>query len=72
MHPPQPSDTALLNPVTAPASDSGPPQASPALADEAALARPRGPHRLVIIGGGAAGLELAAKLGHGVGRRGQA
>lgn len=72
MHPPQPSDTALLNPAPAPASDTGPPQASPALADDAALARLRGPHRLVIIGGGAAGLELAARLGHGVGRRGQA
>jgi len=72
MHPPQPPDTALLNPAPAPASDTGPPQASPALVDDAALARPRGPHRLVIIGGGAAGLELAARLGHGVGRRGQA
>jgi NADH dehydrogenase len=42
------------------------------MVDDAALAHPQGPHRLVIIGGGAGGLELAARLGHGVGRRGQA
>ncbi|MCK0508361.1 NAD(P)/FAD-dependent oxidoreductase [Aromatoleum anaerobium] len=30
------------------------------------------PHRIVIVGGGAGGLELAARLGDGVGRRGEA
>src|SRR3954468_21495592 len=31
-----------------------------------------GLHRIVIVGGGAGGLVLAAKLGHALGRRGQA
>ena len=31
-----------------------------------------GPHRVVVIGGGAAGLQLVTKLGDGVGRRGRA
>ena len=30
------------------------------------------PHRIVIVGGGAAGLELATRLGNGVGKRRQA
>lgn len=30
------------------------------------------PHRIVIVGGGAAGLELATRLGNGVGREGRA
>jgi NADH dehydrogenase len=33
---------------------------------------PRGPHRIVIVGGGAAGLRLATMLGRQFGRRGQA
>lgn len=32
----------------------------------------RGPHRVVIVGGGAGGLVLATKLGHAFGRRGEA
>lgn len=64
MQPSAPSDSELLAPAR-------PPHASPALVDDAARSRPRGLHRLVIIGGGAAGLELAARLGHDVGRRGQ-
>ena len=30
------------------------------------------PHRIVVVGGGAAGLELATRLGHRLGRRGRA
>jgi NADH:ubiquinone reductase (H+-translocating) len=30
------------------------------------------PHRIVVVGGGAAGLELATRLGNGVGRQGRA
>lgn len=36
------------------------------------LPRRPGGHRIVIVGGGAAGLELAASLGRGLGRRGKA
>ena len=31
-----------------------------------------GPHRIVVVGGGAGGLELATRLGDTLGRRGQA
>jgi NADH dehydrogenase len=31
-----------------------------------------GPHRIVVVGGGAAGLELVTRLGHRLGRRGRA
>ena len=30
------------------------------------------PHRIIVVGGGAAGLELVTALGDGLGRRGQA
>lgn len=30
------------------------------------------PHRIVIVGGGAGGLELATRLGNSIGKRGQA
>ncbi|GGP25555.1 NAD(P)/FAD-dependent oxidoreductase [Silvimonas amylolytica] len=33
---------------------------------------PQGVHQIVIVGGGAGGLELAARLGHNLGRTGQA
>ncbi|MCZ8149842.1 MAG: FAD-dependent oxidoreductase, partial [Roseomonas sp.] len=32
----------------------------------------KGPHRIVVVGGGAGGLELATRLGDTLGRRGQA
>src|SRR5450755_2498590 len=38
----------------------------------AAFQRPGAPHRIVIVGGGAGGLELATRLGDTLGRRGQA
>ena len=34
--------------------------------------RPAGRHRVVIVGGGAGGLELATRLGDTLGRRGRA
>ncbi len=34
--------------------------------------RPAGPHRIVVVGGGAGGLELATRLGDTLGRRGSA
>ncbi len=43
--------------------------ASPLRLDDAA---PAGMHRIVIVGGGAGGLELATKLGDRLGRRGRA
>jgi NADH dehydrogenase len=46
--------------LEAPASDVGQPLGQEAL------------HRVVVIGGGAAGLELATRLGHRLGRRGRA
>ncbi len=51
--------------------DAGPPQEMPAVrvsgrAGDAAL------HRIVVVGGGAGGLELVTRLGNRLGRRGQA
>lgn len=37
----------------------------------AAHLRPGEPHRIVIVGGGAGGLELATRLGNTLGRRGK-
>jgi NADH dehydrogenase len=37
-----------------------------------AAPRPGGPHRIVVVGGGAGGLELATRLGDTLGKRGQA
>ena len=36
------------------------------------MSSPAAPHRIVIVGGGAGGLELATRLGNKLGRRGQA
>lgn len=43
-----------------------------ALANEVEIDGPPALHRIVVVGGGAAGLELVTRLGHRLGRRGRA
>jgi NADH:ubiquinone reductase (H+-translocating) len=51
---------------------SHPRTSTPAPASPNSIAPPTGPHRVVIVGGGAGGLELATALGKTLGRRKQA
>src|SRR5271169_5558953 len=69
-------DTMLKDPP--PRADVGRPGQSPVDAHETAAMRPNEPlgnealHRIVVVGGGAAGLELATRLGDRLGRRARA
>ncbi len=65
MNSPLERDTAGEAPVTEPARHNAPAAASE-LPDAPRL------HRIVVVGGGAAGLELATRLGDHLGRRGRA
>lgn len=63
---------AALSPGMGRAHAVRPRHQAPADTVKAAADRPSAPHRIVIVGGGAGGLELATRLGDTLGRRGKA
>lgn len=66
------SDADVTARVAKDRADSAAVDARSAVSTSAVVSRPAGPHRVVIVGGGAGGLELATKLGDKLGRRNKA